>query len=172
MLCYHYQLDAWSLAELDVNMLGYGRGIGYTLEQVDNINSSIDARTISLDSPSLQGGARRIYAFQNNQLYTFSGDNLAATLETGDVQPAQGRRSAINRVRPLTDAGTFTAQIGSKATTAETETFTTASSPTADGTCPARTQGRYHRFKVEIHAATTWTEAVGVEFEAAPLGGR
>ena len=172
MLCYHYQLDAWSLAELDVDMLGYGRGVGYTLEQIDNINSSIDALTISLDSPSLQGGARRIYAFQNNQLYTFSGDNLAATLETGDVQPAQGRRSAINRVRPLTDAGTFTAQIGSKATTAATETFTTASSPTADGTCPTRTQGRYHRFKVEIPAATTWSEAVGVEFEAAPLGGR
>ena len=104
--------------------------------------------------------------------YTFSGDNLKATLETGDVQPANGRRSAINRVRPLTDAGTFTAQIGSKATTAATETFTTASSPTADGTCPTRTQGRYHRFKVEIPAATTWSEAVGVEFEAAPLGGR
>ncbi len=172
MLCYHYQLDAWSLVELGVNMVGYGRGIGYTLEQVDNINSSIDALTISLDSPSLQGGTRRIYAFQNNQLYTFSGDNLAATFETSDVQPAQGRRSAINRCRPLTDAGTFTAQIGSKATTASTATFTTASSPTADGTVPARTQGRYHRFKMEIPAATTWTEAVGVEFEAAPLGGR
>lgn len=172
MLVYNYQLDSWSLIELSVDLIGDARGIGYTLEQVDNINSSIDALTISLDSPTLQGGTRRIYAFQNKKLQTFSGDTLAATLETGDVQPATGRRSAVNRVRPLTDAGTFTASIGSKATTAATATFTSASSPTADGTVPARTQGRYHRFKMEIPAATTWTEAVGVEFEAAPLGGR
>ena len=107
----------------------------------------------------------------DHKLIQYDGDTLAATIETGEIEPAPGRRSTITMVRPLVD-GTSTARVTSRSRIADTAASTSYASLQTNGDIPVRSSGRYHKVGVAIAAAVSWNDAQGVDLTAVSAGNR
>jgi hypothetical protein len=172
LLIYNYSVNRWSVVELGAEMIFTQFSEAYTVDTLDNVASSLDALTVSLDSRYWLGGVVNLAGFDSDhKLIQFDGDTLAATIETGEIEPAPGRRSTITMVRPLVD-GTSTARVTSRARIADTATSTSYSSLQTNGDIPVRSSGRYHKVGVAIAAAASWNDAQGVDLTAVSAGNR
>lgn len=163
-IIYDWANNKWSHAEFNAEYLYASISTGYTLEALDGISTSLDALTESLDSKSWMGGTLQFSAFNDShRLANFSGDPMNATLETGEYQAIEGKTSEISYIRPMVDGGTHTVQVGTRNTQAGTVNWSAASPENGSGTCPVRTNARYHRARVNVSGV--WNDAVGVEPE-------
>ena len=79
MLVYNYAVNRWSIVELTHQSIGTILLPGYTLEELDTINTNIDAMTTSFDSPIYAGESFSLAASKDNKLHSFTGDILGAT---------------------------------------------------------------------------------------------
>jgi hypothetical protein len=174
MLGFDWQMNRWTRLEENVNFLINVHSPGYTLEGLDNISSSLDALPYSLDSRVWKGGRPAFGAFNtSHQFGYFEGANLAATLDTADVAiSGPKRRTFVNGYRFITDADGHTGQIAAKDKHSSALSFSNATAPDPTGLVPARSDGRLHRFRLNVTAGETWTHAHGVEEEAMPAGNR
>jgi hypothetical protein len=160
--------NRWSSVDMDVQFVLRTLTQGYTLDGLDAVGN-LDALPYSLDSRAWVSGDLRLSAFDtDNKLNFFDGSNLAATIETAlrDI----GMRSKVQGFRPLVDGGTVTGAVASKAKLTDTASFATAVAENSNGYCPQISEGRYHKFQVNIAAGGTWTKAQGVEIDGAPTG--
>ena len=107
----------------------------------------------------------------DHKLIQFDGATLAATIETGEIEPVPGRRSTVTMVRPIVD-GTSTARVTSRARAADSGTSTSYASLQTNGDIPVRSSGRYHKVGVVIAAAASWNDAQGVDLIAVSAGNR
>jgi len=164
-------LNRWSYSEQDTQQLLISATPGYTLETLDNYNASIAAIPVSLDDPAWAGGRSQIAKFDSdNKLAFFTGDPLAAVIETAELQMTPDRRTLLSAVRPVVDGGSQTVQVAYRNLQTDTEAWTTERTPTAGGRANVRQNARYHRFRVNLSGS--WTHAQGVEPEASPAGWR
>lgn len=170
IMVYNWRIGRWSYIEVDHQMVGKTLSVSYTLEQLDTINSNIDNHTVSFDSPVYQGGQIQISVAKDNKLGSFTGANLAAIIETPESAVADTRRALVRSVRPIVDGGTLTVQAAARNRVNDTFTFGTAAAQNAAGFCPLRSEGRYHRVRVNIAAGGTWNHAQGIEFDAVAGG--
>ena len=174
ILVYNYAVQKWSLINLDHEFLGNSLTPNMTLEGLDNLNSSLDALTTSLDSSFYAGGFFQLSASKDKKLQTLTGAQLDAVLETSEFEAAPMRQSLIKGVTPYVTARdvapTLNVQVGSRSRQIDKTTFTTASTINDDNSCPVRTHGRYHR--VRVNASGTWRYALGVDVDAVTLGRR
>ena len=176
IIVYNYAVNKWSLIELDHGSLGTILLPGYTLEQLDNINTNIDSMTTSFDSPIYAGESFTLAASLNNKIHSFTGDILNATITSREFEVTPLRASAINSVTPYVTAKnavttpTLTVSVGSRSRQIDDVTFTTASSLNADNLCNVRSHGRYHRVKVQTTGDFRY--ALGIDVDAKPLGKR
>lgn len=148
---------------------------GFTLEQLDNISSSLDALDTSLDDRIWQGGLRSLAGFdESHRMVTFtSSSSKTATLVTGETQLFPDMRAFVSAVRPLvtgTSATTITAGMGYRNRNIDSVSYGSLSSLNTHGICPQRVDGRFHRLKVQI--AGGFTRAYGAEVFARPVGTR
>ena len=172
LLIYNYTTTRWSIVELSAPMIFTQFSESYTLEMLDDVYASLDNHTISFDSRYWTGGIVTFGGFDSdNKLIDFSGANLAATIETGEIEPAPGRRSTVTMVRPLVD-GTSTARVTSRSRIADSATSTSYSSLRTNGDCPVRSTGRYHKIGVAMAASASWSDAQGVDLTAVSAGNR
>ena len=115
-------------------------------------------------------------ANDSHYIVDFTGNNLAATITTGEIEPIPNRRSTITRVTPLTDSAisssTPTARIGSRARAGDSVSNTSYVALTTNGTVPLRSSGRYHRLSLNIAANTSWNHAQGMDAEIGSAGNR
>lgn len=170
---FNYVDKRWSEVDLDVQIITPAETQAYTLEQLDDVTTDIETLTPSMDSPAWQGGLYRFAAFDtSNKLAYFTGDNVAATLETGEFQIAQGRRSQAKKLRPQIDGGTITAAIAGRSRLIDTASYDSAATMDSIGEISVRNDARYHRVRCSIAAAGTWNHAQGVEVLHAPSGER
>ena len=170
VIIYNYTLDRWSYGEFETEFLASFLTSGYTLEQLDNISTSIDALPSSLDSNLYVGG---IYVFggsKDKKLHTFTGTSIEATVETAEFSISQKRHGILNRVIPMTEGGTVTSQVGTRNRQTDSQTFGTASSLNTQGFCPVRAQGRFHI--VRCNLTGNWNFAQGVDIDGKALGER
>jgi hypothetical protein len=164
-------LNRWGYSEQDTQEMLVSATAGYTLETLDNFNSSIDAIATSLDDPVWSGGRSQIAKFDSdNKLAFFTGAPLAAVIETAELQMTPDRRTLLSAVRPLVDGGSQTVQVGYRNLQTDTEEWTTARTPNSNGRANVRKNARYHRVRVNLSGS--WTHAQGVEPEASPAGWR
>ncbi len=173
ILVYNWADDKWSLIETTVQMVGDFMTEGYTLEGLDAVNTSLDALPLSLDSTSWMGGNVQLSAFgTDNKLYTFSGEAMAAVIETEERGFAIPRRALISSIWPLVEGSSavVTAQIGVRNTQQENTSWGSAISVNSIGRCPARSDAQFHRFRVNIDSG--FNHAQGVLVEVQPSGGR
>jgi hypothetical protein len=171
-LIYNLSVGRWTYAVAPLEYVVSLATQAVSLESLDAIYpDGIDSIPVSLDSDIFAGGVRGMAGFNTSHVMGFfSGANLEATIETGDMQLNQGGRAFVAGVTPRTDAATAYISTKSRArlqdsvvTSAETVTGVT-------GECPQRISSRYHRMKLRIPAGETWTYAQGLDVNARPDG--
>jgi hypothetical protein len=173
IIMYHWPSGWWGEATISTEFLHSGLTPGLTLEQLDNINASIDALPFSLDSRAYQGGVLQVTSFNtSHQSGTFSGANLAATIDTGVRQLFPGKRALVAGMFPVCDGGTLTGSVAGAVRMNDTFTFDTAASQSTSGKVPLRNNNRYHKFRLNIAAGGTWTHASGIQPIASESGAR
>jgi hypothetical protein len=173
IIVYNYHLNRWSYAEQATTAIAQLFTAGYTLEQLDNISSSIDSLPASLDDGIYQGGTFFFAGAKDKKVQSFTGDCLDATIETGEFSVSAGRHSMVNNVLPYVSvkAGqspTVSASIGSRSRQIDTTTFTSASSINSDGYCPVRSSGAFHRVRLSLTG--DYDVAQGVDVDAQNMG--
>lgn len=170
ILCYSIAEGKFTLLRVPMQELGLSATLPASLESMP----TPDTDPISWDDGT-RAGKRPILAGINstNAYGTFSGTPLASTIVTGDFQSAPGQRSFVSKVRPIIDAAGVQISIGAKnEATKDTVAWASATSLGVDGSCPARTEARYLRFKQTTLSGETWTRTVGLEPEFAGGGAR
>ena len=176
MLAYNYAINKWSLIELDHESLGTILIPGSTLEELDNISTSIDALGTSLDSQLFKGDSFTLAASKDKKIHTFTGTPLSATVTTREFEVTPMRTSVINRVIPYVTAKnpavqpTLSVSVGSRSKQLNDVTFTSASALSDDNFCNVRSHGRYHRVRVETSGDFRYL--LGCDIEGAALGKR
>ena len=166
ILFYHWPTGRWARAEVAHDMIYSGTvGAGVTVEGWDNLYANLDAMNISIDDPSLNSNAQYIVSAFNTAFKnaTFSGSNLAATIETQEAALLGTSKARVTSIRPLVDGGTPTVSIGVRDTQQAAVTYGNDVAVTSYGSCPQRSSGRYIRAKIKIPAASTWTHAFGID---------
>ena len=185
ILIYNYNLNRWSYAVQDCTALAQAVTAGYTLEQLDNVSSSIDALPASLDDGIWKGGTFFFAGAKDKKIQSFTGTALEAVIETGEFQIAPGRRSLVNAVVPYVNSlqgqlNSITAavasrthqnQIGADPYTSSAQVFPQSGSDASwNGSCPLRSFGAYHRVRLTLTG--TWEVAMGVDVDMQQAGTR
>jgi hypothetical protein len=173
IIVYNYHLNRWSYAEQATTAVAQLFTAGYTLEELDNISSSIETLPASLDDGVYQGGTFFFAGAKDKKVQSFTGDCLNATIETGEFNISAGRHSLINNVLPYVSAKvgqspTVSASVGSRDRQIDTATFTSSSALGTDGYCPVRSAGAFHRVRLSLTG--DFDVAQGVDVDAQQLG--
>jgi hypothetical protein len=170
LLIYNYALNRWSLANVKSDLVAPFFTPGYTLENLDNINSSLDALPASLDSPLYKGGQYLFGGALGAKISAFTGDPMAATIVTGETGLAMGNHNIVTRVYPYHEGGSVEVSVGLRGTHTDLVSYTAAGTTNAAGFVPFRAQDRYHRAKMYISG--NWTFAQGMDIDARKVGRR
>lgn len=173
LLIYNWTTERWTHATVTTELVFSGVSQqSYTLDQLDPFGT-LDTLPYSLDSSFWSGAfSRLLFAFNTaHKSGSFSGDTLAATVETAEINSGNGMRTVIRSCRPLIDGASPTITVGSRETQQATVTYGAASSLTAAGAVPLYQSGRYHRFRAVIPAGSVWSNAQGIDdIDARPMG--
>jgi hypothetical protein len=175
VLAYRWDLQRWSVLDLTLDFLVRLLSIGYTLDQIYTVlgHALDDAGLAPLDSRIWTGGKVLLGLFDTNrQLNYLTGPNLAATVDSGEIQPFAGKRAEVQFARPWVDGGTPAIAIGRRERMSDAVAWTPPAAMNALGICPLRTTGRYLRARVTLPAGATWTNLIGLELDATARGER
>jgi hypothetical protein len=169
LIIFDYVDNKWTTVDIRLQMLVPALSWSYTLDELDQVNTNVDALPASLDSRMWRGGDPVFAAFNSdNELCTFTGPALDATFISGEIQFVPGARTFLSSVRPHCD-GTPTVIIGSRDTQQEAEVYTPSVAMNDIGEANFRVDARYHRIQIDT---TGWTESQGFQYNAAPSGAR
>ncbi len=173
VVVYNWDVNRWSYIDLTsakIEWFSQTSTIGYTLDELDQFGN-MDTLPYSLDSEAWVGGTPRLGVFNSShQLAYLTGNNLAPTVETPEVEPIPGKRVFIRNVRPLVDATGGSAAVSVRERQADSLTLKTAVLMNAMGECPQRQTGRYAKVRFTFPANTSFTHLSGVEVDAVQQG--
>lgn len=160
---YDKALDRWFPVSISGEYLLGVSQTGLTLENLDDISSSIDALTLTLDAYATAVQPEIAQFGSTHALAFFRGPNLEATVESSE-QGTDGNRIFVRGFRPITDAPTVYGSLSYR----ETVQATSADLPeiainSRTGRCDLRRSTRYARFKQRIPSGTVWTFTAGLE---------
>lgn len=159
-----------------------------TLEDLDNINNSLDNIPGSLDDRAYAGGNFVLAGFASqtsptvvsNAYGTFNGSPAPFELTTSEAQIFPGRRALVTKAWPIFHGQSveLDMRVSYRDRANDADQQTDRVSQNAVGFCPFRVDARYH----SINAVPTpvlaggnypeWEHAIGVEVEAVPTGMR
>jgi hypothetical protein len=139
---------------------------------LDSITTSLDDPSLpSLDSAAFAGGEAALAALgPENKLNFFEGAVLEATLTTADMLAARPNQSFVRGIRVDTDASQVYASFAVRQALSESLIWRQETLPNRRRFNPARARGRYHRAKIRIPSATTWTYLSGLEVNPVVMG--
>ncbi|MCA0300902.1 MAG: hypothetical protein LCH95_00710 [Proteobacteria bacterium] len=173
LLIYNWRAERWSRAELPCELVfGGASQDARTLEQLDSFGA-LQGLPYSLDSSYWIGTlSLLLFGFDtDHRSGSFSGGALEATLETGEFNPGAGNRSVIRGLRPLIDGDPAALQLGARETQRDTVAYGPPVGVTAAGLSPVYGSGRYFRVRATIPAASTWSNAQGIDdIDVRPAG--
>lgn len=167
---YNYIEDKWTTGAETVEFLFTSKSLGYTLEQLDEISSSIDALTVSLDSSIWKGGADLVSGFDTSHaLGDLSGSAKTATLDTQEEALNNGGKAVVHGVRPLVEGGTATVALLTRNLQSSAKSAgSPVSANSRTGISNFRSTSRYHSARISI--AGGFTRAFGADFEFDAVG--
>ncbi len=171
LLMYNWSVDRWSYATIDAEIIGPVVSPGLTLEDLDAIYGNLDAIPLSLDDPSLAGGAITLGGMNNDgHAISFAGDNLEAVFVTSDFLGGDAALMFARSVRPFVSAACY-ASIGARMAPSDAVSYSIESLNSArGGLAPLRKTGRYLRAKLRVPAAETWSQLEGFEIDLVSAG--
>lgn len=169
-IAYNWYLDRWTHGDIDLEWIFSSVSAGYTLEELDNISSSIDTLGISLDDNSLKGGTLRFSVYDtDNKLGSLTNTPLNGTIDTEELN-IYGELDFVKKARPLVD-GTATIQIGNRMLLTDDVSYTDAlSTDSTTGWTYPRIKTRYERFRV--NTSGEYNKAIGVDGLITKAGSR
>lgn len=171
-----YDEQKWAEAEVDTELLLSTEVQGYTLDGLDQLGTNIDDASVfdeTFDSEKWKGGSFRFAAFdQSHYLAFFTGATLGATIDTGDMLPAEGRNWQINGCRVLVDGGDAKASVSKRARLMDSVSYGSASSVNSNGYCPLRSEGKYQRIRLSLSSSTSWSHVQGITVDYVLRGSR
>lgn len=175
LLGYNWQLQRWCLCDITSETIMRLLSIGYSLDALfTTLGFTIDALPAPLDSRVWTGGRLLLGLFDTSHKLNFlTGPNLAARVDTNEVQPIPDRRALLTMTRPLIDGGTTAAvSIGRRETLQASPAYTSPVSMNSMGACPVRASGRYVRGSITTSAGDNWTNISGLDVTVVPQGDR
>lgn len=174
LLCFDLATRRWTYTEdVDTAYIFAAATPGLTLEGLDDISGSLDALDFSLDAAFLRGGTPQLAGFDSaDKLSFFTGDNLAAMIDTGDIMLKPGTRHFARGVSMMTDADSVQVAVGTKERPQDAISWRSAQGLNSQGIAPTRASGRVHRVRATIGAGETWTSLQGFEADIVPEGKR
>jgi hypothetical protein len=160
-LIYDWSLNEWTPMEIIGQYTSSLAQPGLTLEGLDSLYSSIEDIPFSLDDVSSATLPALSFASMSNIIGFLNGDNLEATLETGEFSQ-EPHRIEVNGITPITDASDVAISIGNRDNLNASVSYGTESTLNDDGFAPVLEEGRYVKVKLRIPAGSNWTFARGV----------
>ena len=172
-LMYNWQIKRWAELDYDILFMAAAATPGLTLEELAVLYPNLETVPYSLDSRVWQGG-RPVPAIIDTakKLAFFEGDNLEATIETGERNFFPGKLAWFDSVAPIVDTSAAVVALGGRQRQADSRTWTSEASMMASGLCKPRARTKLARIRVRIPAATTWTDIQGFDVMARPVGWR
>ncbi len=163
ILVYDYNLQRWSLIEIDVELIWRAGGSAFTLEDLDS-EGTLETITVSFDSERWKGDAPQFAVFGTDfKDGFFDGSPMTAEIDTQETEFFEGHKSKVNGFRVLVDGGSVSPQVITRNDQADAVTVGSALTKNVSGQYRPRTNARYHRFRSTISG--DWTEAIGVQYD-------
>ena len=152
VIVYDWALDEFSTGTFDMELIIPVIAPGINLDTLPDDNLDTFEPTTSFDDRISETGARTLGGYDSTfKLGTLTGAALTATLETGTLELTPGRRSCTSYVRPIIDgADRISIAVAALKNIDSPVNYGLSSEKDADGKCPLRKDGRYHRFRVQI----------------------
>jgi len=175
---YHWPTGQWTYGEIEHEMLyTSATQSSATIDGLDAFGATIDDLTFPFDSLTYAGSGQLLLSAFNasHEQGFFSGAALEATVETGDVQLAPGRKSMVRGFRPIVEGSSVTPSglIRYRDRLSDSLSTDTAVAINGNGVCNVRRNARYHRARVIIPASSVWTFATGIDdLRVSAMGGR
>ena len=170
IIIYNYVLNKWSLAEIEADYLAPMFSAGYTVDDLDNLAATVDGLSQQLDSRFFKGGQYFFGGAYGDKIYTFSGAPMDAVIETGEAPMSMGKHSIVVRSYPYYEDGSVSISVGTRNNQSSSVTYSAPSTPNVSGFAPHRSQGRYHRAKLNLSGG--WNKVIGLDVEAREIGRR
>lgn len=179
ILVYSWAYDRWAFVEgtngnLALDLIFQATTIGYTLDGLDAVSSSIDALAFSLDSRAWTGGQLQFAAFNNGDLYYFNGTPMDTFVQSREVnlmtmqsgQPLRNK-SAVREIWPVMQGGDRSAvaismQYRDIVTLDEVDSGDI--SVTSAGFAQVRITSRYQRFGIATTGDFEFIQGFDVDF--------
>lgn len=170
LLIYNYALNRWSLVNVKTDLIAPFFTPGYSLEDLDNISTNLDALPASLDSALYKGGQYLFGGALGANIYAFTGDPLQGTVVTGEAAIKVGNHAIVTRVYPYHEGGSVELFVGMRGTPTDTVNFQAGGTTNAAGFVPFRAHDRYHRVKMLLSGQ--WSYAHGIDVDVRSAGRR
>jgi hypothetical protein len=168
ILIYSLIRNRFAWAEESAQLIFPSFSEGTTLDDLDNLYSSIDDIGLSLDSSAWQGGVPTIMGFQGSRLGEFTGASKDATIEIGEQDQNPFGRVFIRGVRPLLTGNPTTVTVSIATRDSQDNASRSFGSPasrtTRTGVCDFRTQGRFVSARLQVTGG--FDLAIGLGFDA------
>jgi hypothetical protein len=154
----------WSRASIESEYVFSAATPGATLSDLASLYSTLTGVPYPIGSDAWLGGAARIGAFDGSHMMAFySGNGVAATVQTAEFMPIPGRRFYVNGFRIVGDATAATGRVHVKERPQDDMTTKPSASLTAQGFIPTRASGKILMEEVVIPAGEQWSFLSGVE---------
>lgn len=173
ILAYHWPTQRWSLITDNVEIIF--RAMTFSNNVLDSVGAvSLDTaayNTFPMDSRVWTGGSITMGGFDNNHsLAYFNGTPYAATIETSEGEPFEGKLTFVQNSRPLVDGGFPLVRFGYRNRLIDPVVYTGFEAINATGTTPQNVNGRYLRAQIFIPANSSWSHVQGIEVDGIPNG--
>lgn len=156
-LVYHYPSKRWGKVHERLACFCGTDTKGYTLDELDQVSTDVDALPYSLDSEAWRGGVPVLSGFSiDGKFGYFLGELYDAELTTGNFPLSEAHdRTFMRRVRPRVDGSSATMQVAVAGMQEEMDerNFTGFVNKTRVGDFPFRVTGRFHALKMKIKGA-------------------
>jgi hypothetical protein len=163
---YSWAKQRWAFASEAIEILFNHMTSGYTLEGLDALGN-LETLAFSLDSGAWQGGLSALSCVTNeHKIARFTGSAKTARFVTGEAELVTDARAFVRSLRPLVQGDSATSvaiEVGGRDRLIDPVTWTNASTMNATGTCPVRSNARYHRLRMEV--AGGFERVMGSEVE-------
>ena len=168
---YHYPSKRWGKVHCRLVCFCGTDTTGYTLDELDSVNTHVDELPYSLDSEAWRGGVPVLSGFSSDGRFGyFLGDLYPGELTTGNfpLDEAHGR-TFMRRIRPRVDGRDVTMQVAVSGIQEETDEreFTGFVNKTRVGDFPFRVTGRFHAIKMKISGAFLRIMGFLLDFDSA-----
>ncbi len=179
LIVYDIDRDKWTHASCALTYIFRALTPGVTLAGLAALYATLTAMAAApttFGSDQWRGGAPGIAAFDSAQkLCFFSGDSMAASVQTSTFEPVPGMRGYVRGFRLIGDAVNATGKIGGAERPQTAIVFNGPAAVNGQGRVPTRISTRWAQIQADIAAGENWTGLAGVEFDqddVAPDGKR